>query len=798
MGGAKMISRNKLARVVVTALIFPLWAFAQDDHEVIDEVIVTATKREVPVQGVPINISVFDEDRLREGHLFDITRLSQEIPGLNVVDYGAETVRDPVLRGLNASRLLLWYGTSKTTSIYLDDTVIDYTHLDIYDVARIEVLRGPQGTLYGGGAVGGTIRYVTNRPDPDSFSGWVEAGMSSFTNSGETGWETKGVLNVPLVDESLAFRLFAGYRDVPGYITKIGYPDRPGLPAIREENQNSNDRFNLRAALRWIVNEKVEGTLTYTGQRMDTEGNGGATPGIGDTFTGVGGITREDTEEDIDLLALNVVADLNFAEFTSNTSYHDESRPRAQDQTRFILEISEAVGLSYELFPQFIEGFVGKGTTERFTQEFRLVSTTPEKPIAYVVGVFYEEQRDREVGNYNYAPGLPEFLNEFYFGPGEVSNRPDDHEFLGQLDTTATELAIFGEITLNLSDRWDVVLGGRWFDYEIAGNTDVAFPLDEEIIDKFGVPGCAPTQGGTDPTLFPCTLEDTVMDNRHQDFVYKINSSYKIDHIDALLYATIAEGYRPGGANYVNSVQAAIIDPQFFGYDPDKATSYEIGVKSMLLDDQLQLNVGLYRIDWEDIQLNTRVGVGFEATVNGDDARIDGLEVDLTALISDSWMFDLNFTWLNAELKEDTMTTPEMDGQKGDRLPGSAEFQANAAIRYELDFANAVRWSTRLAASYSGDITTYVNDNQINQLISPPELSENRFFDRMPSYTVWHLTTGLARDQWSLFAYVDNLFDERYIVASSTFELGPVDDPISRQHYYGRPRTFGVNLRYDF
>jgi len=772
--------------------------FARDDDGVIDEIIVTSTKRDVPVQGVPINISVFEEDTLREGNLIDITHLSQEIPGLNVVDYGAETYRDPILRGLNTSRLLLWYGRSKTTSIYLDDTVIDYTHLDIYDLARIEVLRGPQGTLYGGGAVGGTIRYVTNKPDPDRFVGWIEAGMLSFTDSGNTGWETKGMLNVPLVDESLALRLFAGYRDVPGYITKIGYPDRPGLPVISKKDQNSNSRFNLRAALRWIVNENLEGTLAYTGQRMDTKGNGGATPGIGDTFTGVGGITREETEEDIDLFTLSVVADLDFAEFTSNTSYHDDSRPRAQDQTRLILEISESVGLNYELFPQYVEGFIGMGATERFTQEFRLVSAKPEQPVAYVVGAFYEKQRDQEIGNHNYAPGLPDFMNEFYFGPGEVSSRPDDNEFLGQLDTTATEFALFGEVSFSLTDSWDVVFGGRWFDFDISGETDLAFPLDEELLDKWGVPGCAPTQGGTDPLRFQCTLDQTVMDNQLRDSVFKVNSSYQFDRVDALLYATIAEGYRPGGANYVNSVQADIVDPKFFGYDPDKATSYEIGAKTMLRDDRLRLNASLYRIDWEDIQLNTRVGAGYDATVNGNDARITGLEVDLTALISDSWQLDLNVTKLNAELTEDTLATPEIDGQKGDRLPGSAELQANVALRYEIEFANAVSWSARLAASYSGDVTTYLNNNQINQLISPPELSENRFYDVMPSYTVWNSSTTVAWDEWSLFAYVDNLLDEKYIVASSTFEQGPVDDPISRQHYFGRPRTVGVNLRYNF
>jgi outer membrane receptor protein involved in Fe transport len=793
-----MIRRNKLAIVTITAVTLPLWAFAQDDHEVIDEIIVTATKREIPVQGVPINISAFEEERLREGNLFDITRLSQEVPGLNVVDYGAETGRDIILRGLNATRLQVWSVPAGTTSIYVNDTVIDYTHLNINDVARIEVLRGPQGTLYGGGAVGGTIRYVTNKPDPDNFIGWVEAGLSSIQDSGDVGWHNKAVLNAPLIHEKLALRVFAGYKEVPGYITKVGYPDRPGLPAIRKDDQNSNDRFDVRGALRWIMNDDIEATVAYTGQRLDTEGNGGATPGVGDLFTGVGGIVDESTEENIDLFTLDIVANLDFAELTSNTAYHDERRPRAQDQTRFILEISEAEGLSYELFPQYIEGFIGKGLTERFTQEIRLVSTKPASFVDYVAGAFYEDQRDQEAGNHNYAPGLPDFLNEFYFGPGETSNRPDDFEFVGQLDTDSTELAIFGEITFNITDRWDVVLGGRWFDHEISGEVDVAFPLDEEIFDKFGVPDCAPTQGGTDPTLFSCTLEHTTMDNRVRDFVYKINTSYQFDRIDALLFATIAEGFRPGGANYVNSVQAAVIDPRFLGYDPDKATSYELGVKAMLLEDRLRLNASIYRIDWEGIQLTTRVGVGFDATVNGDNARIDGIEIDLTALLSDAVQLDLSVSRLDAELTEDTLTTPELDGQKGDRLPGSAELQANLALRYETEFANAISWWVRFASSYSGDVTAYLNDNQFNRLISPPELSENRFFDRMPSYTVWNLTTGLERDRWSLFAYVDNLFDEKYIVGSSTFELGPVDDPISRQHYYGRPRTIGVSLRYDF
>jgi len=798
--GPAMNGKNHELRIAIAAsLALPAsQVYAQSNHDVIDEIIVTATKRELSVQDVPFNISVFEEDRLRDGNLFDIDRLSQEVSGLNVVNYGAENVRNIVLRGMNATRLQV-ISSASTTSIYMNDTVLDYTNLDINDVSRVEVLRGPQGTLYGGGAVGGTIRYVTNQPDPSQLTGWVEAGLWETTQSGGTGWETNAVLNAPLIDDALALRLFAGYKEVPGYITKIGYPDRPGLTPIRKENQNSNDRFNARAALRWIMDDNVEATIAYTGQRLDASGNGGATPGVGDEFTGVGGIVDEAKDESIDLYTLDIVADLNFAELTSNTAYHDERRELlVWDTTRFVLEISESVGLYYELYPQFFTDTGNVELTRRFTQEFRLVSTTPDSFIDYVAGAFYRNQDDKQLDGHEEAPGLPQFMNEFYFGAGEISNRPDDLDFVVHTVRESTDWAVFGEVTFNLMDRWDVLLGGRYFDWDIQGDEDIAFPLFEEILDKFGEPGCAPTQAGIDPTLYPCTLAHSILDNRVSDFVYKINTSYKFDRVDALLFATIAEGFRPGGANTVNSALAAVIDPRFLGYDPDKAISYELGVKSKLLDDRFRLNASIYRIDWEDIQLSTRVGAGFLATVNGDDARIHGVELDLTALITDSLQLDFSLNTLQAELVEDTLTTPEIDGQNGDRLPGSPELQAHVALRYDTEFANSMNWFLRVVGSYTGDVTAYLNDNQFNQLISPAELSENRFFDRMPSYSVWNVTTGLARDNWNLFGYVDNLLNEKYIVASSTFELGPVDDPISRQHYYGRPRTIGVNLRYVF
>ena len=638
---------------------------------------------------------------------------------------------------------------------------------------------------------------MTNKPDPDHYTGWIETGWSGLATSRDSGWDTKALLNVPVVDGGLALRVSASYRDVPGYITKVGYPDRPGLPEVMKEDQNNNERVSARAALRWIISDEFETTLTYLGQRFDTKGHSAATPGAGDSLTGFGGIIDEFIDEDVDLYSLDLVADIGFAELTSNTAYFTERRLRLDDLTRYILEYSEASGLNYELYPEFFISTDGSHRTERFTQELRLVSAKRGSLIDYVAGVFYLDQGDEGGPNRMPAPGLSEFLNELYFGPGEESVRPDDNYLLGHGETDTTELALYGEATFNLGDRWDITLGGRWFDYETSGYTDTAVPTWEELQHKLGAPSCAPTQGGTDPTLFPCTHGHTVMDTGLTDFVYKLGVSYEFDDADALLFVTIAEGYRPGGANYVDAVTLETIDPGLLSYDPDKATSYEIGIKSMLLDNRLQLNASIYRLDWEDAQLTTGLS-GVEWILNGGDARVNGLEIDLTALLSDSLSVDFTLSRLDAELTEDTLITPDVDGQKGDRLPGSAELQANFALRFETELAGNTRWWTRLSGSYCGDVNAYLNDNDINQFIDPPVLSENRFFEQIPGYSVWNVHTGFEWNEWSAFAYVDNVFDERYIVATSTFEQGPVEDPISRRHYYGRPRAYGVTLRYDF
>lgn len=767
--------------------------------DALEEIVVTATRRDESAQDIPLNITAIDEGRLREGNVFDLTRLPQEVPGLTVIDYGTGFAKNVVLRGMNATRLQLGVSAG-TTGIYMNDTVIDSTSLDIVDVARVEVLRGPQGTLYGGGAVGGVIRYITNKPDASAFGGSLEAGLSEVASASEMGWETNGVFNIPLLQDRLALRLYGGYQDLPGYITKIGYPDRPGLAPPDQEDQNSSTRFNGRAALRWIMNDSMEATLAYNAQRLDFEGDTGTTPGLGEELTGVGGVAGvvQRQKVDSDLLSLDVEADLGFASLTSNSAYYEErTEARGQDGTRFLLELSEALGFGYELFPQFTMQGSSQIKTSKFTQEFRLVSQG-ERFIDYLAGAFYSSEDLDQDGPHEETPGLADFMSQLVFGPGVSSSRPDDFEYLELERRETTNWAVFGELTFNLTERWDVTLGGRYFGFDLEGSENIAFPVLEEILDGFGTPGCSPTQPGNDPRLYTCTRGTSSLDADIEDSIFKFNTSYQLANANALLFLTVAEGFRQGGANAVNSTQAGVVDPRFLSFDPDKATSYELGVKSMWFADRLRLNAAVYHIDWEGLQLGTRVGAGFPATLNGNDAEIDGFELDLTAQLASAWQLGFNFNQLDARLAEDTTATPEIDGQKDDRLPGSAETQANLSLRYDHPLASDKYLWVRLGGSYSSDVTAYLNDNQFNQLISPQVLSENRFYDVLPSYTTWNLSAGLEARGWSLMAYADNLFDKAYRVASSTFELGPVDDPLSRQYFYGRPRTIGMRLRYQF
>ena len=190
-----MFNKKDLSIAIAAALALQVSQLhAQDsaspENNILEEVKVTATKREVSAQDIPANIPVVDEQRLRESYIYDISRLSQVVPGLNVIDYGADNARDIVIRGMKNTGLQE-YTTSGTTNIFMDDTLLGSTNLEINDVERVEVLRGPQGVLYGGGSVGGTIRYVTHRPDPGRYGGWVEAGVSSTRDVSDLGWETR-------------------------------------------------------------------------------------------------------------------------------------------------------------------------------------------------------------------------------------------------------------------------------------------------------------------------------------------------------------------------------------------------------------------------------------------------------------------------------------------------------------------------------------------------------------------------------------------------------------------------------
>ncbi len=794
--------RSQISIAVAAALTVPTGqAYAQQDAGTpggnqLEEIIVTATKREQSVQDIPFNISAISGESLREANLYNISRLAQEVPGLNVVDFGPDNSRVVILRGLNASRIQSrandgQAGIAATTSIYMNDTLIDYSNLDIVDVARVEVLRGPQGTLYGGGAVGGTIRYVTNAPDPSVTNGWLETGATSTdSHSNATRGNAAGVLNLPLVPDKLALRLYAGYRDVPGYITKIGHPDRPALPPVHKEDQNTSNRFNARAALRWILNDRVEATAAYNGQRLNTKGGSSSTPGLGDPFTGAGGFFPESTDERVDLGTLDLVGDLGFARLTSNSAYFTERSNRVQDETQFLLELSESAGLGYEQFPQFAMRRTIGIDRRRFTQELRLVSAR-ERFLNYVAGAFYLHENTNSYGGNEQVPGLAQFFNP-------ATQRPDDYEFLALTTSQRANWAAFSELTFDFTDRWKVLLGGRYFGYDRKGRADTAFPIFEEFLDSVGTPGCSPAAPGPDPNRFTCTVGHSNNNARGTDFVYKANTSYQLPNADALLFFTVSEGFREGGGNGVNSVQAATVDPRFLTFQPDKATTYELGIKSMWFDKRLRLNASAYHIDWRNIQLQTRVGAGFPAVVNGNSAKIDGIELEMLARVTDSWQLELNLNQLNPRLAEDTSATPQIDGHRGDRLPGSAKTQADFALRYMTAVGNAMDLWLRLGGSYSGDITTQLNDDQFNRLLPGQVLSDNRFFKRLPGYTVWELSGGLSKDHWNVSAYADNLFNKAYIVASSTFELGPVEVPAARQDFYARPRTIGLTVRYQF
>ncbi len=582
MNCAKNARRILTVSAAVSALLHGRSVMAQQAPEaVLEEITVTATRRSESVTDVPYNISVLTTRALERAGIDSLGSLSQSIAGLNYVDQGPRSSGNNnqfILRGLNAD------GTNgidnahfavAPVSTYLGETPL-FFNLKLFDLDRVEVLRGPQGTLYGSGSLGGTVRFIPTSPDFKQFSAQAQAGLSSTQHSGQLNHDFYAMFNIPLGTD-IALRIAGGTEHLGGFINErnLAVLDTSGVPKItgpildpatrlvRQALRDTNDSTitYARATLAARLGDDVKIKLHYDYQHSDVgdrQADNPLFPGNGpyDASTAILNPQSSRTE----VIGLDVEADLGFATFSSSTSWYETQEHAVEsDGGVYQLVLADAFYFGY---PRFVVPGETQLREHAPVQEVRL-SSKGTNTFDWLLGAYYQQQNRSYSLDDKTDPGLSAYvaaLNPFqtYFGtPTPAIGNLDlfDQRFAEQFRDAAT----FGELTWHLTDRWQITGGARKFWQRDASTQSFALPVCEQLT------FCGP-------------LESISARNSFNRQIFRANTSYKLDKSNNL-YFTWAQGFRHGGANALPPPGAPQSDPSApYTFRPDRSTNWELGI----------------------------------------------------------------------------------------------------------------------------------------------------------------------------------------------------------------------------
>ncbi|HFB54903.1 MAG TPA: TonB-dependent receptor [Hellea balneolensis] len=755
-----------------------------------DEIVVTATRREETVSDIPYNISATSGVEIEKANILDNAELLRSIPGISTIDRGERnsgTINAARIRGLAVDSSALGdFAVSSVASVstYINDTPI-FANFTLRDLERVEVLRGPQGTLYGSGSLGGTVRYITRDPILGENGGNVSASLSSVNGSDSIGYSIDGVLNVALGDKA-ALRVVGNYGDYPGITDYVnvyeldanGFPVTPngifdrGGDSTNYLNFKDADTFDTwmgRATLLLEPNENTRIKLSHIRQSDDVGGRRQRTVGV-DGFGNPygeyenGSIQLEPSSRDLNMTSLEAEFDLGFATLTSSTSHYDHNGESISENTGFYAQAGFLA--FYYNYPRPYAQANRTYADEAVIQELRLVSNKGEQ-FDYIIGGFYRKQQ-LEATQDSELIGFQRWFNAaFPFAVGAVTG---DNDFLYRRTENFKEVSAYGEFTWHANDKLDLTLGARYFDNTSKNDTFIDLPLYASL---------------ANPT-------NAFFEASEDDVLFKFNLAYKATDQD-LVYATISEGYRRGGSNAVPLNGTFAEDPRYQIYTPDTVVNYEVGIKGTRAN--LSYDLSAFYIDWSDPQLNVgTTNFGFFAVQNGGKARTYGLEASLNGYLNDDWHYSLGYAYVNAKLSQD-MFAPDRPSPAapialdGARLPGTPEHQINAALDYTTDMGSWTSF-TRVDGYYQSSTRNVVGT-------SP------RFDVGLGGFAILNASQTFSKDAVSLSLWIKNITNEAGVTGVFTEAYMGTAPAIE---YFGNankelialPRTLGATVRYDF
>ncbi|MCJ1962132.1 TonB-dependent receptor [Novosphingobium mangrovi (ex Hu et al. 2023)] len=718
-------------------------------------IIVTALKRDTTLQETPIAISAIGGDDLAEARIQTIADMAATVPGLNFVNAGPGQSR-VVLRGIQAAG-------EPTVGVYYDETPVTgpagmqsdagatTPELRMFDVERVEVLRGPQGTLYGSGSMGGTLRVIYQKPKFETEAAG-QGSLSSTRYAGGLNWEANGMVNTVLVPDKIAVRAVGFYSRSGGWIDAYN---------LGIDNINETRSYGGRIMLRAKPTEDFTLDLAAYINRLETDMPWWTGPGKyqADFYA------RTPFTDKSEIYNATGVYDFGDVSLTGAVSYARQRQRMAQDATPFMMSERTEMGCAIRYnpdaspcSPDVLDGYYAimddliPSTSESvqrmktWTAELRLGSTGTG-PLNWTAGVFFSDRKSdvdalgirREA-----ATGEPREGADLFYAR--------------YVQDGLRQYAAFGEVSYDVTDRLTATVGGRVFRYE------------KDVGGRIAIGSIA---------LFVAPTEQADFSSNENGTVFKGNLAYKITD-DVLVYGEISEGFRPGGVNQVIG-----LPDELAPYSSDKLTNYELGLKATTLGGALDFSVDVFQIDWNDMQVTGVTPSGtYNFITNAGAARIRGFEGEASLRPVPGLTLSGNVTVLDPKLTEDQANGSVVaQGRDGDRIPFVAKFTAGLSASYEWAIGDALAASARIDGRHVGSsYSEFVPDSV--------------FARQIPSYELVNARLGLKSedDSWSAALFVTNLFDDTAISRAFTsgFDVGRT------LYSSAQPRTFGVSLGFHY
>jgi outer membrane receptor protein involved in Fe transport len=744
----------------------------------VQEIVVTAEKRSSTVQSTPISITAITGTQLQEQGISSVMAMAVTTPGISMRTSGPGQT-ELEMRGMASGG-----GSSPTVGFYLDETpltppaaslngkvVIDPS---LFDLNRVEVLRGPQGTLYGAGSMGGTIKLVTNKPDLENYSGNFETILSG-TDGGGVNPTGNIAVNLPIVEDKLAVRIVGTEKYVSGWIDRIvvspfpaptnpcaAYSAGTGVGCIRgnvlapgEQRQTiPNVNWELLQGARASVLAKPTDDLTLTGlvmyQRISAGGYNeyDMPPGPNPVEAHYQPFDlAEPVSDTFKLYSGTINYDFGFASLTSNTSYWSREEKNSQD-------ISEALRSNFGVFygvdilAPII--FAEDDYSNQFSEEVRLASEG-DGALQWIVGAFYSDFESTFL-DINQAPA---------FAPASVGGaaaNPLGLVYDAKNPYHVDQYAVFGEASYKFFDVWKLTAGLRWYDYQTH--------VDEQQ------EGNLTASGNATPTF-------AQFNTSASGVTPKINLAWQPTE-DLTMYATASKGSRPGGVNlplppFCQATQET--------YAPDSSWDYEIGEKARLFDNRVTVNSDFFYIQWKGVQQLINQACGYSLTTIAGDAVSYGPELEVSARLTSELTFTFNGAYTDAHLTTinpavaQVATTALTPGTPILNIPNYTE---SASLTYTHPISDQYSVMARITNSYIG-----------------PSTDTSFTYVHLDPYDIIGIRTGLEGENWSGYFFIDNLTNKHAELSTNTTSFSWIVPSVTRVAT-NQPRTFGVDLNYRF